>query len=551
MPGRQTLGSRYVLEEQINQGGMGSVWWGHDRMTGQRTAVKMLHERLVADPKMVTRLIRERTVLIGLRHPSLVPVRDVIVEGDRAGLVMDLVRGMDLYRHLQVKGPFPAALAATLMAQVCEALAVVHAAGVVHRDLKPSNILLDMNGPGPVARLTDFGLAWTEDLPQLTTEGTFLGTPAYFAPEVVMDQVVGPPVDVYAAGTCLYELLTGRAPYAGGPPSAIMWRHLNAEPLRPPAIPPPLWPLITACLAKDPARRPDAAEAARLLRDRLPALDGLAAAPPLPADTVTFTMGDVGERKETPGAWPGRPRPKPSTQFGHGPSGPSGPASRWARQRPAVRFTAITAGLILLAGTAVLTGARFFPASHTAALPTPTRTRSQTPAAAGTGVTAPASKVLYSFRDGTADGWRAGANVTTLGAVTSFADGPGHPYRSSYALDAFSNDGANIPTPLTVMVSPATPLNLSGAQAFYLYEDGYGYSPYATGYEVTVTLSSGGHTLTKTVPVRDNHWNRVQVSLSSWAYRDRVTGIAVSYAGIGSDTAWYPHFQIDDVGYTT
>jgi serine/threonine protein kinase, bacterial len=581
VPETQTLGSRYVLEQQISCGGMGSVWWGHDRMTGQRAAVKLLHERLMADPKMVTRLIRERAVLIGLRHPSLVPVRDVIVEGDRAGLVMDLVQGMDLYRHLQVNGPFPAARAASLIAQVCDALAVVHAAGVVHRDLKPSNILLDANGPGPVARLTDFGLAWTEDSPQLTTEGTVLGTPAYFAPEVVMGRGAGPPVDVYAAGICLYELLTGRAPYAVGPPDAIMWRHVTAEPLRPAAIPEPLWEIITACLAKEPDQRPDAAMAGRRLRDCLPALEGLPAAPRLPASTATFRMSDP---KTT--AIPAGPQAEPPAQAG---PGPSPPAPRRVRQRPAVRLTAIVIGLILLAGTAALTGARFWPASHTAALaghtPTPARpdpaatpahsparhtSRSspatkrpraaatqdrsgtpQTPAAAGAGVTSPVSKVLYSFRDGTADGWQAGANITQLGAVTSFADAPGRPFDSSYALDAFSNDGATIPTPLTVSVSPGTALDLSAAQTFYLYEDGYGYSPYATGYQLTVTLASGRHSLTKTVAVRCNHWNRIQISLSSWAYRDRVTGITVSYAGIGSDTQWFPHFQIDDVGYLT
>ena len=159
--------------------------------------------------------------------------------------------------------------------------------------------------------------------------------------------------------------------------------------------------------------------------------------------------------------------------------------------------------------------------------------------------------MLYSFKDGTTDGWQAGAHVTSVAAVAGFADGPNLPYHGKYALDGASDDGAPVPVPRTMMVTPATALNLSAAKTFYLYVDGYGYAPYATAYRAAVTLTSGSHTLTRTVPVLCNTWNRVAVRVSSWAYRDHVTGISVSYTGIGSATPWYPHFQIDDVGYTT
>ncbi len=159
--------------------------------------------------------------------------------------------------------------------------------------------------------------------------------------------------------------------------------------------------------------------------------------------------------------------------------------------------------------------------------------------------------MLYSFQDGTTDGWQAGVHVASVAAVTSFQNGPGRPYGGKYALDASSLDGAAIPALRTMMVTPVIPLNLSAAQTFYLYVDGYGYAPVATGYQVTVTLTSGSHTLTKTVPVLANTWNRVRVSVSSWAYRDHVTGVSASYAGTGNNTPWNPNFQIDDVGYTT
>jgi serine/threonine protein kinase len=224
--GQQALGSRYVLEGRIGSGGMGAVWRGRDRGNGLPVAVKLLHEQFAADPAVLTRFVRERTVLVGLRHPNLVPVHDMIMEGDRLALIMELVQGADLHHHLNARGPLPPALAATLIAQVCDALAVVHAAGVIHRDLKPSNILLDTSRPAPAARLTDFGIAWADDAVSLTSDGAVVGTPAYFAPEVVTGQRGGPAADVYAAGTSLFELLAGISAQSTSPVVVNTWVHL-------------------------------------------------------------------------------------------------------------------------------------------------------------------------------------------------------------------------------------------------------------------------------------------------------------------------------------
>ena len=175
----------------------------------------------------------------------------------------------------------------------------------------------------------------------------------------------------------------------------------------------------------------------------------------------------------------------------------------------------------------------------------------------GEGVTATATATLhlsttttlYSFSDGTTDGWKAGANVASVSAVTGFANGPGTPYGSKYALDAAS---AAVPAsaPKTVQVSPAQPVDMSDAQTFFAYVDGYGGAPGATGYQATVTLTSGSQTLTKTVPVSNDTWNRVEVDVSSWAGRSDVTGISVSFAAVGSTTTWSMHFQVDNVGWT-
>jgi hypothetical protein len=344
--GHQALGSRYVLEDQISSGGMGSVWWGRDRATGLPVAVKLLHERLAADPAMLTRFVRERTVLVGLRHPNLVPVHDMIMEGDRLALIMELVQGADLQRYLSARGPFEPVLAATLIAQVCDALAVVHAAGIIHRDLKPSNILLDTSRPVPVARLTDFGIAWADDAVSLTTGDAVVGTPAYFAPEVVTGQRGGPAADVYAAGTCLFELLAGRPPFAGGPAAVVIWRHVDAEPLRPPTMPEPLWRVIAACLAKDPSRRPDAATAARWLYDCLPWLRGLRAAAPLPPDVATFAMSEPAARGE-PTETVARSYQPPHTPVAPAHARPAAP-----RRRRRGRVALLATGLLAIAAGA-------------------------------------------------------------------------------------------------------------------------------------------------------------------------------------------------------
>jgi len=157
---------------------------------------------------------------------------------------------------------------------------------------------------------------------------------------------------------------------------------------------------------------------------------------------------------------------------------------------------------------------------------------------------------LYSFADGTTDGWQAGQNVTSVSAVTSFADGPGTPYESKYALDAASASVA-ASAPRTVQVALSKPLDLSAAKTFFAYVDGYGGAPGASGYQATITLTSGnGQTLTTTVPVAHDAWTPVDLDVSSWAYRGDVTRIAVSFAAVGSSAPWSMHFQVDDVGWT-
>jgi serine/threonine protein kinase, bacterial len=279
----QRLGSQYVLDERIGRGAMGVVWRGRDTDTGEPVAIKILAEELSEDPDVLARFVQERTVLIGLRHPNLVAVHDMVVERNRLALVMDLVSGGDLLRLLKQNGVLTPAQAAGLAAQICAALQAIHAAGVVHRDLKPANVLLDLDGPQPVVRLADFGVARMADRSRITAHTSIVGTPSYLAPELIRGEEPVPAGDVYALGVTVYELLTGRPPFNGGTVLTVLHRHLEDQAVRIPGVPDSLWSIIEACLEKDPESRPSAAAVGGLLVKALPELIGVPAASPAPA----------------------------------------------------------------------------------------------------------------------------------------------------------------------------------------------------------------------------------------------------------------------------
>lgn len=272
------VGSKYLLEETLGRGATGTVWRGRVRADvevpgtapGQQVAIKILREELAADPDVVMRFLRERSVLLRLTHPNIVKVRDLVVEGELLALVMDIVDGPDLARYLRENGPFSPIAGALLMAQVADALAASHADGIVHRDLKPANVLLAtavVEGTEQMhPMLTDFGIARLADSPGITRSHEFVGTPAYVAPESAEGRPQTSAVDVYGAGIMLYELVTGRQPFQGDNPLAILQAHLAQEPQRPSTMPEPLWTVIERCLRKDPAQRPGAVSLSRALR---------------------------------------------------------------------------------------------------------------------------------------------------------------------------------------------------------------------------------------------------------------------------------------------
>ncbi len=179
------IGSRYTANQILGRGSAGTVWLGEG--PEGPVAVKLLREDLASDQELVGRFVQERTALLGLEHPNIVSVRDLVVDGNDLALVMDLVRGTDLRTRLDRERRLSPEAAVAIVADIADGLAAAHAAGVVHRDVKPENVLLDMQGPlGPggahPALLTDFGVAKLIDSPRRTRATKIIGTPDYLAP---------------------------------------------------------------------------------------------------------------------------------------------------------------------------------------------------------------------------------------------------------------------------------------------------------------------------------------------------------------------------------
>jgi serine/threonine-protein kinase len=270
------LHGRYRLVALLARGGMAEVWEGVDDVLTRPVAVKLLLPHLAADEGFQERFRREAVAAARLAHPNVVATWDTGEDEGVAFIVMELIRGRTLRQLLDDHGgTLPAALARDIGVQVAEALQAAHDAGLVHRDVKPANILVCDGDPGaPVqVKVADFGIARAaaQDGADLTQPGALLGTAKYLSPEQVEGREPDGRSDVYALGVVLYEVLTGRPPFAADTEVATAMAHVHAEPLKPrqlrAGIPRGLEAIVARAMAKDPdARYASAADLAAALR---------------------------------------------------------------------------------------------------------------------------------------------------------------------------------------------------------------------------------------------------------------------------------------------
>ncbi len=266
-----TLERRFRLEEPIGSGGFGVVYRAVQLSLERRVAVKLLRAS-AAEGTHLERFRIEALSSCRVVHPNAVTVLDAGVgDGGLAYLVMELLSGETLSQRLRRGETLPFDEGARIAGDVCAALAVAHASGIVHRDVKPANVFLHRGPEGPVTKLLDFGIATLASARAASTHGHLLGTPAYIAPERVAGRAADGRADVYSVGVLLYEVLCGARPLEAPSPFELSRQHLVVHP-RPlhaidPSVPAPLDQLVARMLAKDPAERPTAAEAAASLRD--------------------------------------------------------------------------------------------------------------------------------------------------------------------------------------------------------------------------------------------------------------------------------------------
>ncbi|MDQ3957571.1 MAG: Stk1 family PASTA domain-containing Ser/Thr kinase [Actinomycetota bacterium] len=258
--GDRTYGGRYVVVEPVGSGGMAEVYRARDDLLGRDVAVKVLSDRLSRDRSFVERFKREAQAAANLNHPNIVSLYDYGSDEGAYYIVMEYIEGKSLGELVAEGGALLPERAAEITADVAAALERAHSSGLVHRDIKPTNIMVTSTGQ---TKVTDFGIAralgQSTEQTQMTQTGMVIGTAAYLSPEQAQGNPVDARSDVYSLGCVLYEMLTGRPPFAGDTPLAIAYKHVREDPPAPSTInrdvPRALDAITLKALAKNPDNR--------------------------------------------------------------------------------------------------------------------------------------------------------------------------------------------------------------------------------------------------------------------------------------------------------
>ncbi len=262
---------RYTLLEKIGAGGMGTIWKAWDNLLGRWAAIKMLHEEHAVHDDHRERFLREARAAARLAHQHIVQVYEVGVQGNCVFIALEFCAGETLRNRISHRATGPELRRRIeLVRQSAEGLGSAHAAGITHRDMKPENVLVLPTPKGGHAKVVDFGLAVDKTaVTRLTVAGDVFGTPAYMAPEQALglQEIVGPPADVFACGCILYEIVTGKLPFDADQAAASVYNTIHSDPPPLSALAPKvhkdLETIVSKCLEKDPERRyPNAKELA-------------------------------------------------------------------------------------------------------------------------------------------------------------------------------------------------------------------------------------------------------------------------------------------------
>lgn len=257
---------RYRIVRLLGEGAMGKVYLAHDDQLDRDVALKVPRFSAKGDEERIERFYREARAAATLRHPNVCPIHDVGEFEGRPFLTMAYIEGRPLSNFVREGKPLPQRQAAIIVRKLARGLAAAHKEDVTHRDLKPANVMIDERNE-PI--VMDFGLAQRErdNEPQLTKDGTLLGTPAYMPPEQVIGdaELIGPSADIYSLGVVLYELLTGQLPFQG-PVNIVLAQVLNVEPPPPSELRPGLDPELEAICQRAMAKS---------IEERFPSMDEL------------------------------------------------------------------------------------------------------------------------------------------------------------------------------------------------------------------------------------------------------------------------------------
>lgn len=325
MQGRVFLG-RYETIQLLGEGGMGRVYLARQSDLGRQVVVKVMHDHVANDPTFRERFARETLLMARFQHPYAVTLYDASLNDPQGPcIVMEHIKGVTLDALLQSNGRLSPPRVGRLLSQLCEVLQAAHSSGIIHRDLKPANLMIvDPDTPYELIKVMDFGLAKllspeAAQAEKVTNTDFAVGTPGYMCPEQARGEEMDHRGDLYSVGIILYEVLTGRLPFAGMSTMDVLLAHATEEP--PPfayvgaaaRVTPAIEEIVRACLAKEPYQRPSNA---RELAERFKAALDAEAAPP----TSPSTAAKLQPRSALRGTRLPAPAPPPS------PPPPSGPA---------------------------------------------------------------------------------------------------------------------------------------------------------------------------------------------------------------------------------